>query len=527
MRRLVQLLGLLVMAAACLPVDGAAAASYTVANTADSGAGSLRAAIEASNDPAVADTITITATGTIELETALPIVSDDVTINGPGATSLTITRKESAPAFRILYVSGPAVTISGLTVSGGVAASGAGIQSNSGDLTLIRVVVTGNEAFSEGGGTRYATGGGILNGGSLTLRESSVVGNAATAKGGDENLAGGAGIESEGTLFVERSTISGNFAQALGEGNERSEAVGGGLALVNGFTTVEESTISDNTAISAEAASYNVARGGGVWATGGLSITGSTIIGNAVEIDDSGSLIRNVAGDNLAVSGASIARNSLIALPAGEGEGCANGLVSGGFNLDEDGSCGFDKSSDLVDVVAGLDPVLKDNGGPTPTHALLAGSIAIDRGNSFGATIDQRGLLRPSDFVDISNKEGGDGSDIGAFELQAPPVPGTTAGGAVLVTETPGDRTPPNTRIVSGPPRNTFKPAAKFRFASTEAQSHFQCKLDKKKWKACGTPFKRSVRPGKHLFRVRAIDRFGNVDPTPARFGWRVKRISG
>ena len=364
-----------------------------------------------------------------------------------------------------------------------------------------------------------ADAGGSGDNGSLTLRESSVSGNSATTNDSELNVAGGGGVESEGSLLVERSTISGNLVQVSGGGGKTAEAFGGGLAIAGGIATIEESTISGNTVIAEDATENTIARGGGVQGSG-LTITGTTIAGNAASIDESGAAIHNVAGDNLAVGG--LVRNSLVAEPRGEGDNCANSLLSGGFNLDEDGSCGFGKSSDLVDVVAGLDPVLRDNGGPTPTHALLPGSIAIDRGNSFGGGVDQRGLPRPSDFADVGNKEGGDGSDIGAFELQVPPA---TAGGPILISETPGDSTAPNTRIVSGPPRNTFKRLAKFRFASTEAQSHFQCKLDKKKWKACGNPFKRSVKPGKHLFRVRAIDRFGNVDKSPARFGWRVKPI--
>jgi hypothetical protein len=62
---------------------------------------------------------------------------------------------------------------------------------------------------------------------------------------------------------------------------------------------------------------------------------------------------------------------------------------------------------------------LADNGGPTQTHALPAGSPAVDKGASFGATTDQRGSPRPSNFADIDNP--GNGSDIGAFELRAPP----------------------------------------------------------------------------------------------------------
>ena len=79
--------------------------------------------------------------------------------------------------------------------------------------------------------------------------------------------------------------------------------------------------------------------------------------------------------------------------------------------------------------LSGVDPMLgplADKGGPTKTHALLAGSPAIDQGNSFGESTDQRGLPRPSDFVGIPDATEGDGSDIGAFELQAPPTPPDT-----------------------------------------------------------------------------------------------------
>ena len=67
---------------------------------------------------------------------------------------------------------------------------------------------------------------------------------------------------------------------------------------------------------------------------------------------------------------------------------------------------------------------LANNGGPTPTHELLPGSVAIDAGSSFGATTDQRGETRPCDQAAVANAAGGDASDIGAFEVQgtcAPP----------------------------------------------------------------------------------------------------------
>ncbi len=518
MRRLVPLL--VPLAIACLPVAAALADPFPVANTADSGAGSLRAAITAANGHGGADKIPIETTGTIKLLTELPAVSGDVEIVGPGAGSLTVARSTAAPFFGVLRFFASTSTVSGITVRGGVAATGAGILNGSGDLTLVRVVVTGNQVASEGG-PMLASGGGIFSKGSLTLRESTVSGNKAIAGDGDENIAAGGGIEAEGSLLVERSTISDNLAWAFAGIGHKSEAIGGGVAVASGVATIEESTVSGNTVRAQESSESTIARGGGVWGSG-LTIAGSTIAGNVAAIDESATAVHNAAGDNLDVGG--LIRNSIVADPQGEGDSCANSLLSGGFNLDEDGSCGFGKSTDLSGVVAGLEP-LADNGGPTFTHALRADGAAIDRGNSFNYGVDQRGLPRPSDFPEVSNREGGDGSDIGAFELQ---VPLPAAGGSpVVVTERRTDGTPPQTRIVSGPPRSTFKTKAKFRFASTEAQSHFQCRLDKKKWKACVNPFKRAVKPGKHLFKVRAIDRFGNVDPTPARFGWRVKPIVG
>jgi len=61
---------------------------------------------------------------------------------------------------------------------------------------------------------------------------------------------------------------------------------------------------------------------------------------------------------------------------------------------------------------------LQDNGGLTPTRALLAGSIALDAGHSGGLTTDQRALTRPCDNAGLTNATAGDGADVGAFEEQ-------------------------------------------------------------------------------------------------------------
>jgi large repetitive protein len=510
-----------VIGALLLPAGSALALSYPVTSTADTETkGTLRASIKEANAHTGPDSIPIEVTGTIELQSALQVIFDPVSIIGPGADQLEV-RRTGPSDFAVFGLSTDASpsSLTGLTVSNGRGAFGAGIRNSEASLTLTGVVVRDNEATDESG----AEGGGIYSEGPLTLRETVVTENVARATGNAGGLtkALGGGVVVTAPLTMEASTISDNVAEADGDGTAAT-AQGGGL-LAGGEATISNSTISGNAVDASGAATQLRAQGGGIQ-TFNATLTSSTLARNSAT---SGGL---ALGANIHSLLTTTVTSTLLAEPLGGADNCSGGLApgseeftSGGYNLDEDGSCELGKASDLVGVIAGLDPVLRDNGGPTPTHALPEGSPAIDRGNSFGSSVDQRGLPRPSDFASISNTEGGDGSDIGAFELQAPP-PGPQP---VRISETAADTTAPNTRIVSGPPRNTFKRLAKFRFASSEAQSHFQCKLDKKRWRGCANPFKRSVKPGKHVFKVRAIDRFGNVDPTPARFGWRVKPIRG
>ncbi len=87
------------------------------------------------------------------------------------------------------------------------------------------------------------------------------------------------------------------------------------------------------------------------------------------------------------------------------------------------------------------------------------------------------------------------------------------------------DKTPPDTKIVKGPPKKTHKTTVKFKFTATEAGSSFQCKMDSKPFKSCRSPKTyKKLKPGKHVFKVRAIDRAGNMDPTPAKRKFTVLR---
>ena len=86
------------------------------------------------------------------------------------------------------------------------------------------------------------------------------------------------------------------------------------------------------------------------------------------------------------------------------------------------------------------------------------------------------------------------------------------------------DTTPPNTRLTASPSRRTRVHRARFRFASTEVGSRFQCKLDRRPWAACRSPLAYTrLKKGLHVFRVRARDAAGNADPTPAARSWRIR----
>ena len=126
--------------------------TITVMNTNDSGPGSLRAAITQADMDTSQDTIDFapSVTGTITLLSALPDLTGDTLVSGPGASALTVARSAAAgtPDFRIFTVdAGAQVAISGLTITGGlvVGDDGGGIA-NSGTLTLANATLSGNSA---------------------------------------------------------------------------------------------------------------------------------------------------------------------------------------------------------------------------------------------------------------------------------------------------------------------------------------------------------------------------------------------
>ena len=81
---------------------------------------------------------------------------------------------------------------------------------------------------------------------------------------------------------------------------------------------------------------------------------------------------------------------------------------------------------------------------------------------------------------------------------------------------------PPRTKLKKHPTRHTAHHKARFTFTANEPAT-FECKLDRAPWAACGSPFKHKVGTGRHRFKVRATDSFGQLDASAAKFRWKVK----
>jgi hypothetical protein len=371
----------LLLGALGLSAMTAAGATLTVTNTSDSGDGSLRDAIKSA---AVGDTITfdLPLPATITLTSDELLIDKSLTVEGPGAANLTITIPEGGFNRIIEIAKGLLdVAISGVTISGGDYVEGAGLANGSnGVVRLTSCAVVNNFGYDDGEG-RGA--GGIYNTGTLTVVESTISGNKANGASGGPPLPEGAGIANYGTLNLINCSVSGNFIFDKG--------IGGGIVNEQGTMTITNCTIADNNALEGGGGILNYSPGG---FPQGIHIKNSIVANNFADSEFGGSDI-------------------------------SGGVDSEGYNLigNDSGANITPTTGDQIGTAdAPIDPMLgplQDNGGPTQTQALLPGSPAIDKGNSEGLTTDQRGRLRPVDDPTIDPAEGGDNSDIGAFEVQA------------------------------------------------------------------------------------------------------------
>jgi CSLREA domain-containing protein len=303
------------------------------------------------------------------------IRAQDVTINGPGAALATV---DAGGASRIFSTYGM-TTLSGLTITGGVA------EDTDGDGRL--------NGFNDQGAINNQRGG------TLTIQDCVISGNATS------------GVSNNATLVVLNSTISDNHELGAGGGIIASGIDTDTITIVN-------STISGNSA----------AHGGGIFTGNPTTIRNSTISGNSAFGDfvPGGGILQH--SYSAAIFNSIVAGNTNLGSP-NDVMGISVQLApASAYNL-----IGSEFAGGLVNGVngniVGVDPALvlgplANNGGPTPTHALLPGSPAIDAGNP---AFDPNAFMPP--LVNDQRGPGfarviGNGIDIGAFEMQSPPLPG-------------------------------------------------------------------------------------------------------
>lgn len=315
-------------------------------------------------------------------------IDRDVTIAGAGADVTTIDGTGTGRVISLISDTVRTVSITGFTVTGGqggIVVNGETIATSH-VLTLDGVLVTNNSALSNGGGIS------IGNGPTVTVSDSAIAANSSTGFGG------------------------------------------GITASLPTMVTLVNVTISGNSA----------AGGGGGFATSGpSSLSNVTIVGNTADSDmidggrDNGGGIRVQTPTGNATSRNSLIANNIDASTAAEDPDCAGPITTAGHNLIEMVSAGCGFVAGVGDLI-GQDPMvasLANNGGPTPTHALLPGSPAIEGGNPAApgsggnacAPTDQRGAPR--------------NCDIGAYELvrcAAVPVNRIGTEGPDILTGTPG-----------------------------------------------------------------------------------------
>ncbi len=276
----------------------------------------------------------------------------------------------------------------------------------------------------------------VLAGADLTLDGLTITGGTTASTGPDIGRHGG-GVLNQGILTIINSTFTGNSASRDGAG----------IYNASGTLTIRNSTISGN---------ISSRHGGGIYNTGGtLTVTNSTIYGNTAS---------NSSGGISVDSGSEMLHNTIVAgnLQGSSTPSDINGTVAAASSYNLIGTGG---SGDLVQGTNGnlvgidpalvLEPLLQDNGGTSLTHALIAGSPAIDAGDpSFDPdvftpplTTDQRGQSR---IVD-GNLDGTAQVDIGAYEYQPPTLLASLDNGTLSILDVhPTDMPNQMTVLLSG-----------------------------------------------------------------------------
>ncbi|MEH2134352.1 MAG: hypothetical protein V7K86_27825 [Nostoc sp.] len=319
--------------------------TFTVTNTNNSGAGSLRQAVLDANALTGKDIINFSGlftdglAHTISLNGSGLSITDNLTIEGTNPSLLTIKDDSADRVFDI--GKGVTAAINGLTINNSYnGLTGGGGISNEGVLTLSNSIITGNtvyENITDSPEDLLTEGGGIYNTGSLTVNYSNILANFCPS--------GGGGIYNTGTVNVSNSTISDNVA-SLGSS-------GGGI-YNTGTVNVSNSTISDNN---------GTGYGGGIFngsSDGILRVNYSTITGNGGNGLDGGGICN--FGGTVTVSYSTISNNSS-SFGGGIGNGgtmtvsnctISNNSSSFGGGIDNDGTMTVSNSKITANFGGGI-----------------------------------------------------------------------------------------------------------------------------------------------------------------------------
>jgi CSLREA domain-containing protein len=352
-------------------------------NVVEDGACTLREAILLANEGStisdctrpqgntLVDLINLQAlTGTIELASPLPEITDSLSIWGPDANRLAIRRADNAPEFRIFTVgSGIDFGLTNLTLTGGRAASGGALYAEENTrLSLYKVILYANWVTSSGGG--------VFSLGEMNASNTTLYANYAGSSGG--------AIYSRGQVTIEGSTFWSNT----------SASAGGGLYLAgSGVSSITNSTFTDN----------------------GTTSAGSAVFVSAGELN----LISVTAAyENQATHGDSIANagGQVSLFNTALAGTCAGTLTSpNGYNFIETIPTNCTIIGNMVGMITGQNPLLApldDNSGTTLTMMLRHDSPLRDAGDPTNCVSSAQ--------RNISRYLGGR-CDIGAVEYVPPP----------------------------------------------------------------------------------------------------------
>ena len=429
-------------------------------------------AVNTGNGPlGINDTIGFISTiDTISLSQGEVLIESNVSIN-PGDSAITITSNGSS---RLLNINNATVSITSTTLSGGsTPLAGGGVFANAGSIVSLLYCTVADNYASSGGGVFVSESQAILsrttisdnivsgNGGGIradsstvTLINSPISGNIADDNGG------GVFARLASEVFLFRSDVSNNNADDSGGGgiyagsnsivsisqstiNQNSSYIAAGIYIYESNVTIDDSTVSGNSA----------SRSSGIFATedSSLYLNNSTASGN---LSDAIGAIYAARSSEASLNSSTISGNSSESGPGGIAASSSstvtlvNSVVSGnsGGSFGEDISLVEaalittgnnllgDSSKTSAEAFGGVNPSnaniiatsdgnrptpitrilapLANNGGRTQTHALVAGSPAVDAGNNAACAAD------PINNLDqrLEPRPLGSACDIGAFE---------------------------------------------------------------------------------------------------------------